>query len=379
MPVARWMTRCVVCLSLAVEAGCAESAGADVAEGRDAGGNDSDVGDAGAGGSLNLPTSDADADADCEAQTLSSTLEKKPLDIVIYFDSSSSMGSARTAIQQSFDQYFSQALEKSQIDYRVITIAASPLVTAPANPTRYFFYPRGTGSKEIPAGFLNTFDTPPAPGKEPALGWSQWARTDASKALIAITDSGSGPTLSPAAFETQLYTQKKFPGFGTATNRNYRFHFVSGFVANTPVSTPWPPTDPVVKTAKCAGVGALGQELAILSGGLRFSMCEYAHYGEFFSALAVSEVDLVPVKCSFAVPSSETGQAIDPDTIELEFQASGKPNKVQQVHSLSECESGGFYVSANTIELCPSTCEVVQSSVDNELTIRHGCPTGFVH
>lgn len=29
--------------------------------------------------------------------------------------------------------------------------------------------------------------------------------------------------------------------------------------------------------------------------------------------------------------------------------------------------------------LCPSTCEVVQSSVDNELTIRHGCPTGFVH
>jgi hypothetical protein len=364
--------RCVGVLVLMT--GCAQGAADDVADGQTATG-----GGGGTGGKLNgLGGQASDAQVDCVEETLTSTLIKKPLDIVIYLDSSSSMGTATAAIKANFDKYFSQKLVDSGIDYRVIAISAAPPVPNPADPSRYFFYPRGTGSGSLTIDFLVTFSTPPAANQEPLKGWSQWCRPEASKALFAITDSGSGPKTPALEFEHQLYDIQVLPGFGTREARNYRFHFMSGFIPNPSPEKPWLPTDPVVTQAKCANVGVPGQDLAILTGGLRFSMCEDALFDEYFEALAVSEVEKVPVSCSFPVPNDTKGAPVDPNTLDLEYTESGTKHAIHQVHGLDECASGGFYVEGSTVELCPITCSEVQAALDSKLTVKHGCPTSFV-
>jgi hypothetical protein len=363
-------------LGIALSTGCAHDEPSEVAGPPGVGGSGSGGSGGGTGGGLGGWPSD-DAGTNCVASTLTSELVKKPLDIIIYLDSSDSMGSAVSAIQQSFDVSFSQTLEQSQVDYRVITIGGVVLVTNPADPSRYFQYELGMGSSQLPSAILTTFSTPPAPGKQPLLGWSQWTRPNASKAILAITDANSGPTWPAQQFEDQLFNVQKLPGFGTATDRNYRFHFMAGFIPKPPQDA-WLPADPVVATKKCAKVGAYGQDLSILTGGLRFSMCEYTSYPDYFEQLAKSEVAEIPIQCQFPIPTDASGGEIDPNTIELELESGGNTQEIHQVHGQDECASGGFYVATGQIELCPNTCADVQASLETSLTVKHGCATSFV-
>lgn len=335
---------------------------------------------------------DASGDVDCVAKTQTPKDVKLPLDLVIYLDGSSSMKDRLAKIQSEFDKSFSTVMVTSGVDYRVITIGPAPIVAAPADPARYFFYPRpGTGSSEIPQAFVTTFDAPPAAGKPPLKGWSEWARPDASKALLAITDAGSGPKITAEAFENLLYDDNQFPGWGTKEARNYRFHFMAGFApkladadagdvgdagdAGVP-QLPWLPTDPIAP-AQCDGAGKYGQDLAVLTGGLRFSMCPLDAYFSYFEKLAQAEVAHIPIACQFPVPTAEDGSAIDPDTIELDVTTSGTKSVIKQLHGATECGSGGFYIDSDEIFLCPETCTQVQAESDTTLEMRHGCATSF--
>jgi hypothetical protein len=360
--------------------GCASEEALDVAGPPAVG---STGGAAGAGGGLNLGGSvnvpdggGGDAGESCVAQTLEATLEKRPLDFVILIDSSPSMGSAVSAIAKTFDQSFATTMDASGVDYRVIMIAPKPFVTNPADPSRYFHYPRSNGSGDIPQAFLSTFKNPPGAGKLPAAGWSEWARPDAKKALLAITDAGSGPTMGAPTFENQLYNVLKLPGWGTPEKRNYSFHFMAGFKPNTPASEPWLPDDPIINAQHCAAVGALGQGLSRLTGGLRFSYCVYAQYPSMFQALSQSEVDQTPVACDFAIPDAPAGKTIDTDTIEIEYSGGAT---FSQLHDEAECDdAGGFYVDGSELHLCPSTCAEIQADPTAKLDVSYGCPTGFI-
>jgi hypothetical protein len=342
-----------------------------------------------ADGGIQIST-DAAGDVDCVAKTLTPKDVKLPLDLVIYLDGSTSMTDRLAKIQQEFDKSFSTVMVASGVDYQVITIGPAPIVAAPADPARYFFYPRpGTGSSEIPQAFLTTFYAPPAAGKLPLKGWSEWARPDASKALLAITDAGSGPKITAEAFEKQLYVDEQFPGWGTQEARNYRFHFMAGFLpkvadadagdagdAGVP-ELPWLPTDPIAP-ATCDGAGKYGQDLAILTGGLRLSMCPLDAYSSYFETLAQAEVAHIPIACQFPVPKAEDGSDINQNTIELEVTASGTTTVLDQLHDATECGTGGFYVDSDQIFLCPESCTQVQASSGTSLEVRHGCATGFV-
>jgi hypothetical protein len=127
-------------------------------------------------GGLQLKDSGGSVDAKCVADKLETEVVKMPLDLVIYLDSSDSMGTALAKIKSTFTQSFAGVMDQSGIDFIVITIAAADTITSPTNPSKYFFYPRGTGSGEIPLGFLNTFDKPPSPNTQPATG-PDWRRS----------------------------------------------------------------------------------------------------------------------------------------------------------------------------------------------------------
>lgn len=316
--------------------------------------------DAGTSGSGGMPV-------ECVQFNVAAEVSKRPLDLVIHLDMSDSMGNAVNAVKASFDQSFSTVMDQSGVDYRVIMISDDPFVPNPADPSRYFHLKHSTGSSELPAVFLSLYDQ-----------WKQWSRPEALKALVAITDSGSGPTLTAAQFETKLFQELKLPGFGTPTDRNYRFHFISGFVGKQPAGTPWSALDPIVGQKACAKLGGNGQELAILTEGLRFSMCDYANYDKMFAKLAETEVGLAPMACDFPVPDPGAGKTMDPNTLEIVVTNAAGDQKLGQVSGLAKCQAGGFYVEGTQIVLCPSSCSTIQADATAFLTVSYGCPTDYV-
>jgi hypothetical protein len=73
------------------------------------------------------------------------------------------------------------------------------------------------------------------------------------------------------------------------------------------------------------------------------------------------------------------GQALDPNTIELDY-TPGDGSAVQsfsQVASPAECDGSSFYVDQETIILCPEACDVVQSDPGAAIGVRFGCDVGF--
>jgi hypothetical protein len=107
-------------------------------------------------------------------------------------------------------------------------------------------------------------------------------------------------------------------------------------------------------------------------------MCDYADYSKIFDALAQSEIELVPVACTFPIPTPPDGKTIDPNTIEIVYEGAGIQATIKQVHDAAECTSGGFYVVGDQIELCPSTCETIQADDGAKLSVSYGCPTDYV-
>jgi hypothetical protein len=321
------------------------------------GGLSLDAGSSGSGG----------AGGSCGKFSVAAAVGKRPLDLVIHLDMSDSMGNAVNAVKASFDQSFSTVMEQSGVDYRVIMISNSSFVPNPADPSRYFHLQHSTGSGELPAVFLSLYDQ-----------WKQWSRPEALKALVAITDSGSGPTLTAQQFETKLFQELNLPGFGTPTDRNYRFHFISGFVGKQPPGAPWTALDPIVGQKACAKLGGNGQALAILTDGLRFSMCDYASYDKMFAKLAETEVALAPIACHFPVPDPAPGETIDPNEIEIVVSSPAGEVTLHQVHNATECQVGGFYVEGTEIVLCPTSCSTIQADPSAFLTVSYGCPTDYV-
>ncbi len=87
------------------------------------------------------------------------------------------------------------------------------------------------------------------------------------------------------------------------------------------------------------------------------------------------------VSCEFALPpSSKSGQAIDPNKVNVNFTpGGGSTETLGQVADASECGNGGWYydnpTAPTTITLCPSTCTTVQGDKNAKIEILLGCAT----
>src|SRR4029079_11533805 len=76
--------------------------------------------------------------------------------------------------------------------------------------------------------------------------------------------------------------------FGDANKRNYVWHSIVGLTENNPPTAAYGPNDPMVNTY-CSGAVAPGngyQALSILTGGLRYPVCENASFDVVFQEIA---------------------------------------------------------------------------------------------
>jgi hypothetical protein len=350
--------------------------------------------------SHDVPPSDTDG---CESIEEMATLEKKPVDIVLVVDTSGSMEDIVAGIESGINGLLTDIVSNADIDVRVIVASAygsgvaicftmplgpddcmPPGPNPPAGP-QLFHYDRGFGSGGMLTGILNTYSGQTSVAN-PALyamapnGWQAWVRPEARKQILVATDANSleGGASVGTQFDTDLLALAP-EQFGTADARNYVFHTIAGFDPQDGVGTPWPPEAGIVD-GTCDGnsAGKPLQQVSILTGGLRFSICQPQFIGNLFTTLATTVVESSPVSCDFPIPTPQDGSIVDPDTLEMDYSpGGGAPEIFHQVPSLDMCEPAAFWVDAMQIHLCPEACTVVQADDAATVRIRYGCDVGY--
>jgi hypothetical protein len=357
-----------------------------------------------------------DPDSACAQQSAEATLVKKPVDVIFIVDNSCSMTNEIISVEQNIGVNFSNIIQASGIDYRVIMIAEQ----GPANPDESICIGPPLGGTSCPVAanqppvnnppifyhydnndveshdswckMINWYDKPDRYGLAPN-GWREWLRPDSFKAFVELTDDGVGCTAgtwtyndsnseaggqtAAQQFDADLLARDPAM-FGTAAQRNYIWYSILGIGGNPANPTQaWSPTEAMTlsecTTAIDPGTGY--QALSILTGGLRFPICEGAGFDVVFQEIAKGVIQGAKVACEFDVPTPPDGKQIDLNTVEVEYTPGGGgiPGKFTKVNSLAECKPNAFYIEGDKIKLCPETCALVETDDQAKLQVLFGC------
>jgi len=263
------------------------------------------------------------------------------------------------------------------------------------NPPRFYHYNTEVASRDSWCKILSTFNQPDLNGK--SMGWQEWLRPDSFKVFIEITDDGvgcsyngvnysdgnsvnGGNTAAPK-FDAALLALSPLH-FGTVDARNYQFYSIVAMKYNDPATAPWLPTDPVT-TGKCptaANPGTGHQALSVLTGALRFPICDTTSYDVVFKAIASGVVAGAKVACNFPVPQPPMGNTIDLKSVIVQYTPGDMtaPTAFKQVADVSACVPDAFYIDAmaNEIVLCTDTCGVVQQDATAKISVLFACDEG---
>jgi hypothetical protein len=361
-----------------------------------------------------------DPDAACAAQSSTATLVKKPVDIIVVVDNSGSMTDEIVGVQKNINANFANILEASGLDYRVIIVArhgsassgqsicveaplsgipAGGCATPPAKPVsrppRFFHYSTEIASRDSWCKILSTYATADEFNLAPN-GWKEWLRPDAFKTFVEITDDGvgcsyggktyqdsntvAGGTAAAPQFDAALLALAPAQ-FGTATERNYAFYSIVAMGYNTPATEPYPATAPVVAT-KCptaANPGTGHQAMSVLTGALRFPICDTTSYDKVFKAIAAGVIKGAKASCSFPAPTPKPGETIDPSTVVVRYKSgAGTSTLFEQVANAGACKPGAFYLASGAIQLCPDACTTVQADDKADIQVLWGCAPGSI-
>jgi hypothetical protein len=357
-----------------------------------------------------------DPDSACATQSANATLTKKPVDIIITIDNSGSMTEEIVGVQKNINENFAQIIEQSGLDYRVILVARhgkasvgqnicveAPLSGIAAggctnpppmpinNPPKFFHYSVEVASTNSWCKLTSTYHIPDEFNLAPN-GWAEWLRPDAFKVFIEITDDrvscgayndGNTAAAGIAAanlFDTDLLALDPAQ-FGDAMKRNYRQYSIVAMAYNDPPTKPYEPADPII-TGKCptaANAGTGYQALSILTGGLRFPLCDTTSYDVVFQAIAQGVVEGAKVECDFPIPDPPPGKTIDLSTVIVQYTPGGMgvPMEFAQVPGPAQCGPKSFYLEGGKIHLCPETCALVQEDNKAAISVLFGCEGGI--
>jgi hypothetical protein len=331
----------------------------------------------------------------CKEISQQATLESKPVDIVMVIDNSSSMTAEIQAVETNVNVNFSQIIEESGVDYRVILIAkhgsaaadqsvciraplsgttCNPIPSKPVNGARFFHYDIEISSTNSLSRILSTYDATDTHGFAPG-GWKNWLRTGSFKIFIEITDDES--SINADSFESQLFAKAADGAFGDAVARNYVFHSIVGIVPNAPADKAWEPTDPR-KNEKCssaAKAGAVYEDLSIRTGGLRFPVCETASYDAVFRAAAQSVINSAEVSCEFSPGAPPLGSTYHDAYLEYLPGGTGPARYLLPRKSGEACSDGrlGLDLATGRITLCPEACALIKADEAAKISVLFAC------
>lgn len=363
--------------------------------------NDDDTDDDGVddGDEQDVGTDPTVEDEACAGVELEASVgEIRPVDIIIAIDSSGSMDGEIEAVQNNINVNFANIMIQSAVDYRVILLAdyppadknevcitsplsghdcTDPLPDAPANTDRFFHYDTLVDSHDAFEVLLATWDNPDPHGLAPG-GWSDWLRPDSIKNFLLISDDD--PNENYEFFDDAVLDLSP-EHFGTALDRNYTWHSIIGMEARPGANAqqPWLPEDGV-QGGECdpgsQSSAVQYQELSILTGGLRFPLCDNDSFDVVFQELAQGVVDQVLLPCAVGTPEPPPGRELDLRGVVVQYEpsATGQAVTLQRVADPALCAADAFYVDNDErIVLCGDACEIIRDDPAGKLTVWVAC------
>lgn len=366
-------------------------------------------------------------------QQAKSTL--RPVDVIFVIDNSSSMDGEIKQVQQRINEDFAEIIGKSGLDYRVIMISrygdveksvgesdhpicigqplgasdcSDPTNTPLQNAERFFHFSADVESRNSWCVLLDGFDKPDEYGDKGRSGWiplapngwSQYLREDSFKTFVEITDDDVNCKVGPydfndnnsigggenaaAKFDAALLALSP-EHFGTAEERNYRWHSIVAMVENDPVTKPWSPTDPI-QTSNCSpgssGPGTGYQALSRMTGGLRYPTCENDNFNAIFNAIAEGIVAGAQLNCEWDIPEPPNGQTFDKELVNVRYTPGdgSAPEDIAFVSNAGDCtDDGGWHYDddANPTQVvaCPATCSKMKRDTSGRIDVLFGCKT----
>lgn len=351
----------------------------------------------------------------CGVQSYEAEVVIRPVDVILIIDNSGSMTAEIKGVQDNINKNFAQIIETSGLDYRVIMLSqhgkydpdehvcieaplsgipqggcAKPPAKPVFNPGKFYHYSFFVGST---SGWCKTHDSFAGGLKDEfglgAGGWKQWLREDSIKHFVMISDDGvvCGPyddankiadgTAAAKAFDASLLALAPEHFGPTAETRRYSFHSIVAMDFNDPPTAPYEPQDPIIKTLCPTGVapGTGHQALSILTGGLRFPLCDTTSYDVVFQAIADSVIEGAEIDCSFPIPAPPPNKTLDSDGVSVEYtpMGQGAPQVFMQVPNLAACVANAFYIAGDEVVLCPQTCALLQTDKAAKLEVSFTC------
>ncbi len=351
------------------------------------------------GDEITLGTDPNVADEACAQDSAEAVSISRQVDIIFVIDNSGSMGQEILGVQDNINTNFATTIFNSGIDYQIIMVtrhgdysgpesvciasplsnhSCDPLAAEPAFKPTFKHHSTEIGSRNSFSRLLDTYDTVDEFGLAPN-GWSEWLRPGSFKVILEFTDD-SATDLTALEFDDALLALDP-AAFGTAQERNYVFHSIVGLQAKDagdPTAAHLP-SDPIEST-KCTN-GAVNpgvnyQELSVLTGGLRFPLCEPDHYDVIFQEVAQGVVESVGLPCTFAPPTAPEGETVDLNRVVVTYTPGGvgAANSLNRVADAGSCADDSWYVNGTgEIALCPSTCDTVEADEAAAVEILTGC------
>lgn len=337
-------------------------------------------------------------DAACASATAQASLTKKPVDIIFVIDNSGSMSEEIQGVQDNINTNFADIIQKSGLDYRVIMLTShgdvtfqqvciksplskttcNPIPNQPGNnPPKFYHYSTAVDSTNSLDVLLDSYNGLRRDDFQLfKTGWSSLLRPEAFKIFVEITDDNqTGMTYQEFDQALLGLTPKHF---GTATSRNYVWHSIVGVPKNaTNPANPWLPKDPIL-TSSCPSAvnsGQVYQRLSMLTGGLRFPICELASFDSIFNNIAQGVITGSKVACDFPLPAPPAGEVINLNSVLVTYtpMGTGTPETFRQVPNVNQCAAGAFYLQNSRIYLCPDACQEVQQDNKASVNIIYDC------
>src|SRR5690606_11504642 len=147
-------------------------------------------------------------------------------------------------------------------------------------PPRFFHIDQPVGSWNSLQLILETYEAAPIEflgnGKGTGPGWKTYARPEATKVFVVVTDDES--RMSSNEFDRALLAKQPARAFGTQLQRNYPFHSIG----SKPSGAKAPTTE---RCDSASGTSVQYQRLSLLTGGIIDEVCK-SDYSDVLDRLA---------------------------------------------------------------------------------------------
>jgi hypothetical protein len=321
------------------------------------------------------------------------------------------------AVEDNINVNFASILETSDVDYRVILISRhrreeraesgesstsvcveSPLsglddCSAAAEPTfsaRFFHYSTKIESDDSFDVLLDTYASPfddddrEEKFDNAPIGWQEWLRPGAKKVFLEMTDDNED---MPVSEFLQQLTSMAPEHFGpNPNNLTFVWHSIVGLAEKVPRTEAYLPQEPL-QTEKCSGngnnvdnAGTVYQELSMMTGGLRFPLCEFDAYDVVFKRIAEDVVFTSNIACDFPIPEAPGTASLDLEKIAVSYTPGDGSGTTQfgQAPAFGTCQDNAFYIANGRLTLCPGACNLIRSDPGAGVDVLFTCESQII-